>query len=247
MTLPIAWLLLTALRPERDIFYILSSRSFTLENFQRALEARGVIQSMINSAVVATISTGAAIVVTTPSGYVLSRFRGPVSRGWFVAIYIFRTIPYISFGLPLYLAVRRLGLYDTFSGIMLPYIAIHVCFFSWMMKGFFDAVDPDLESAALIDGCTRWGAFVRVAVPQIVRGMAALGILSWLWTWNEFLFALLLTGHGTPLVTVRLGQFVHEFGIQWNLMSATAVLAMIPGLIVTVMARRYVVEGLTLR
>ena len=122
-----------------------------------------------------------------------------------------------------------------------------LCFFSRMMKGFFDAVDPDLESAAHVDGCTRRGVFLRVALPQVVPGMAALGILSWLWTWNEFLFALLLTGHGMPLFTVRPAQFVHEFGIQWNLMSATGVLAMFPGLIITVVAQRYVVEGLTLR
>jgi multiple sugar transport system permease protein len=123
-------------------------------------------------------------------------------------------------------------------------VAIHVCFFSWIMKGFFDSISPDLESAAYIDGCSRWGAFFRVTLPLATRGIVALGILRWLYTWNEFLFALILTGSRTPMLTVRMAQFVHETGIEWHLMSATAVMAVVPALIVTLFAQEYVVKGL---
>ena len=90
------------------------------------------------------------------------------------------------------------------------------------MKGFFDGIDPSMEYAAMIDGCSRWGAFLRVAMPSAVPGLTALAILCWLYTWNEFLFALILTGHETPILTVVMAQFVHELGMEWHLMSATA-------------------------
>jgi multiple sugar transport system permease protein len=114
------------------------------------------------------------------------------------------------------------------------------------MKGFFDGVEPELEQAAYLDGCSHWGAFLRIILPQAVPGIMALGILCWLFTWNEFLFALILTGSQTPLLTVTMAQFVHELGVEWHLMSATAVMAMIPALLVTLFAQRYVVSGLRL-
>jgi len=101
-----------------------------------------------------------------------------------------------------------------------------------------------MEQAALIDGCTRWGAFIRVAVPSAMPGIIALAILSWLWTWNEFLFALILTGSRTPVITSTMAQFVSETGTQWNLMSATAVFAMIPALLVAIFGQKYIIRGL---
>ena len=153
-------------------------------------------------------------------------------------------MPYISWVLPLYLIDYYFGIYDTYAGILLPHIAVHICFFSWIMKGFFDGIDPSMEHAAMIDGCTRWGAFVRVALPSAIPAIAALAILSWLYTWNEFLFALILTGHDTALITVTMAQFVTELGTQWNLMSAMAVLAMGPAVLVTVFAQKYIIQGL---
>lgn len=146
--------------------------------------------------------------------------------------------------LPLYLVNTRLGIYDTYVGLLLPHIAVHVCFFSWLMKGFFDGISPSMEHAALIDGCTRWGAFYRVALPSAMPGIAALAILCWLSTWNEFLFALILSGQRTPLITSTMAQFVTETGTEWNLMSATAVFAMLPALLVTVFGQKYVIRGL---
>jgi multiple sugar transport system permease protein len=101
-----------------------------------------------------------------------------------------------------------------------------------------------MEQAALIDGCTRWGAFLRVAVPSAMPAISALSVLSWLFTWNEFLFALILTGQHTPVVTVVMAQFVSEMGMQWNLMAATAVLALVPAFLLTLFGQKYVIRGL---
>jgi multiple sugar transport system permease protein len=213
-------------------------------NYFEVLQEEVVIEAFINSFVIATLATVLSLAVTVTSGYMLSRFKGPIASTWFGTIYLFRCIPYISWVLPLYFVTQWLGIFDTYFGLLLPHIAVHICFFSWIMKGFFDGIDPSMEHAALIDGCTRWGAFRRVALPTAIPGIAALAILSWLWTWNEFLFALILTSYKTPMITVVMAQFVHELGTEWNLMSATAVMAMGPALIVVVFGQKYVIRGL---
>jgi len=241
---PIFWLALTSLKPGWEVFYVHRGTEFTLDNYFDVLKEDIVIRAFVNSFVIATLATVLSLAVTVTSGYMLSRFKGPISSTWFGTIYLFRCIPYISWVLPLYFVTQWLGIFDTYFGLLLPHIAVHICFFSWIMKGFFDGIDPSMEHAALIDGCTRWGAFRRVALPTAIPGIAALAILSWLWTWNEFLFALILTSYKTPMITVVMAQFVHELGTEWNLMSATAVMAMGPALIVTVFGQKYVIRGL---
>jgi multiple sugar transport system permease protein len=241
---PIVILVVTSVRPGWAVYYIYRGTAFTLQNFRDVLKTEAVLHAFYNSFLVATLATIFSIGVTVSSGYMLSRFKGPISRTWFGTIYLFRTVPYISWVLPLYLVCYYLGIYDTYAGIVLPHIAVHICFFSWIMKGFFDGIDPSMEYAALIDGCTRWGAFLRVALPSAIPAIATLGILSWLYTWNEFLFALILTGQNTALITVTMAQFVTELGTAWNLMSAMAVLAMGPAILITVFAQKYVIRGL---
>ncbi len=243
---PVIWLILTATKPEYDVFYVHESTNFTIENFIKVLNDDKVIRAFVNSAVISTIATVLSLAVTVTSGYMLSRFTGPIARTWFGTIYVFRCIPYISWVLPLFFVTRSWGIYDTYLGLLLPHIAVHICFFSWIMKGFFDGIDPSMEYAALIDGCTRWGAFFRVALPSAVPGLTALAVLCWLFTWNEFLFALILTGHNVPILTVVMSQFVHEMGMEWHLMSATASLAMIPAFIITLFGQKYVIAGLKL-
>ena len=241
---PVLWLVLTSLRPQSGVFYVHRGTEFVFTNFIEVLEAPRMAEAFVNSALISTLATVFSLGVTVTSGYMLSRFSGPIAKSWFGTIYVFRCVPYISWVLPLYFVTQSWGIFDTYLGLLLPHIAVHICFFSWIMKGFFDGIDPSMEYAALIDGCTRWGAFFRVALPAAIPGMAALGILCWLYTWNEFLFALILTSHNVPILTVRMAQFVHELGIEWHLMSATAVMALIPALIVTIFGQKYVVEGL---
>jgi len=241
---PVAILMVTSIRPPSGIYYIWRGTEFTLQNYVDVLQQPQILHAMFNSFVMATLATVVSLGVTVGSGYMLSRFTGRIQKTWFATIYVFRTVPYISFVLPLYLVTTNLRIYDTYLGLLLPHIAVHVCFFSWLMKGFFDSINPSMEHAALIDGCTRWGAFRRVALPSAMPGIAALSILSWLWTWNEFLFALILTGQRTPMITSTMAQFVTETGTEWNLMSATAVLAMLPALLVTIFGQKYVIRGL---
>ena len=243
---PVLWLILTSLRPESGIYYVHRGTEFTLGNFKDVLGQERIVEAFVNSAVISTLATVFSLLVTVSSGYMLSRFQGPASRTWFGTIYIFRCVPYISWVIPLYFVAQSWGLYDTYVGLLLPHIAVHICFFSWLMKGFFDGIDPSMEHAALIDGCTRWGAFVRVALPSAIPAISALAVLCWLFTWNEFLFALILTGNRVPVVTVVMAQFVTEMGLRWNLMAATAVMALLPAFLLALFGQKYVIRGLRL-
>ncbi len=241
---PVLWLLLTSLRPESGVYYVHRGTELTLHNYWEVIQQPNIAKAFWNSFAISTLATVLSLGVTVTSGYMLSRFKGPIPDSWFSLIYVLRCIPYISWVLPLFFVTRQWGIFDTYWGLLLPHVAVHICFFSWIMKGFFDGIDPSMEYAALIDGCSRWGAFFRVAMPAALPGMTALAILCWLYTWNEFLFALLLTSHKTPILTVVMAQFVHELGMEWHLMSSTAIMALIPALIVTVFGQKYVIRGL---
>lgn len=243
---PIFWLMLTSVRPESGIYYVWRGLDFTLGNYLTVLADKRLQQAFLNSGLIATAATVLSIAVTVCSGYMLSRFKGPMSNAWFGVIYVFRCVPYIAWVLPLYFVTQKTGLFDTYVGLLLPHVAVHICFFSWLMKGFFDGIDPSMEHAALIDGCTRWGAFLRVALPTALPAISALAVLCWLFTWNEFLFALILTGQNIPMLTVVMAQFVHEMGMEWHLMSATAILAMVPAFLLTLFGQKYVIRGLRL-
>jgi multiple sugar transport system permease protein len=211
---PVLWLTLTSLRPQSGVYYVHRGLEFTLGNYAQVLKNERIVQAFVNSALIATLATVFSLMVTVSSGYMLSRFRGPVARTWFGTIYVFRCVPYISWVLPLYFVTQSWHIYDSYLGLLLPHIAVHICFFSWLMKGFFDGIDPSMA------------------------------VLCWLFTWNEFLFALILTGERTPVITVVMAQFVHEMGIEWNLMSATAMLALVPAFLLTLFGQKYVIRGL---
>ena len=241
---PVLWLALTSLRPQSGVYYVHRGLEFTLGNYAQVLKNERIAAAFMNSGLIATLATVFSLMVTVSSGYMLSRFRGPVARTWFGSIYVFRCVPYISWVLPLYFVSQSWHVYDTYLGLLLPHIAVHICFFSWLMKGFFDGIDPSMEYAAMIDGCTRWGAFIRVAVPSALPAISALAVLCWLFTWNEFLFALILTGNRVPVITVVMAQFVTEMGLRWNLMAATAVMALVPAFLVALFGQKYVIRGL---
>ena len=240
---PVFWLVLTSLRPGTGVYYVHRGTEFTIDNFHEVLSQEIVVGALFNSFMISTLATVFSLGVTATSGYMLSRFRGRSQHLVFVDLH-FSLCALCRLGVAALFRDAAASIFDSYWGLLLPHIAVHICFFSWIMKGFFDGIDPSMEYAAMIDGCSRWGAFWRVAMPAAVPGLTALAILCWLYTWNEFLFALILTAHETPIVTVVMAQFVHELGMEWHLMSATAVIALVPALVVTLFGQRYVIRGL---
>jgi multiple sugar transport system permease protein len=244
---PVLYLALTAFRPPAEVFSVLGAGlQFSIANFRDALGWQGVriTEAFVNSAIIATTSTVLSLVVTLPSGFMLARYRGRLARSWFFVIYLVRTIPYISWLLPLFLLSQRFGFHDTYTGIIAAQAAFHVTFYSWIFKGFFEGTPKELEEAALVDGCARWGAFVRISVPLAIPGIMAAGILGWIWGWNELLLVLFLTSDHIPMYSKTISTFITEMGVEWGRMAATGVMAMVPAIIVTAFCHRYIVAGL---
>src|SRR6266852_129436 len=152
---PVLWLILTSLRPESGVYYVHRGTEFTFGNFAEVLRNDRIIEAFANSVVIATLATVFSLMVTVSSGYMLSRFSGPASRTWFGTIYVFRCVPYISWVLPLYFVMQSWGIYDTYIGLLLPHIAVHIFFFSWLMKGFFYFIEPPRQQASPINVPTR--------------------------------------------------------------------------------------------
>jgi multiple sugar transport system permease protein len=244
---PVLYLALTAFRPPAEVFSVLGAGlQFSIANFRDALGWQGVriTEAFVNSAIIATTSTVLSLVVTLPSGFMLARYRGRLARSWFFVIYLVRTIPYISWLLPLFLLSQRFGFHDTYTGIIAAQAAFHVTFYSWIFKGFFEGTPKELEEAALVDGCARWGAFVRISVPLAIPGIMAAGILGWIWGWNELLLVLFLTSDHIPMYSKTISTFITEMGVEWGRMAATGVMAIVPAIIVTAFCHRYIVAGL---
>lgn len=243
---PIFWTVLTSIKPQALIPQSPPVWLFepTLDHFRAVLTGGPLISSLANSFMVAGASTLLALLVGAPAAYAFSRFR---FRGKEQLAFYFlsaRMAPPIAMILPFFLVARTLGLLDTRLILILAYMTFNFGFVIWLLRGFFAEVPIEMDEAAQVDGCTRIGAFLRVVLPLTAPGIAAAAIICFIFSWNEFLFALILTSHNTPMITVTMAQFVTELGTEWNLMSATAVMAMGPALLVTIFGQKYVVRGL---
>ncbi|RME80257.1 MAG: carbohydrate ABC transporter permease [Caldilineae bacterium] len=199
-----------------------------------------------NSIVISLVSTLFALVLGTAAGFVFARFKFRYKNGTFLAMMLFRAIPGIALSLPLFILYARLGLSDTVPGMILIYVALNIPFTAWLMDGFFRAIPEELEDAARIDGCSHWGAFVRVDLPLALPGAAAAGIFAFLTSWNEFALASIITR--TPASRTfppALFEFTGQFVSDWRGMTAMSVLMLIPAVIFVAIVQRQLMEGLT--
>lgn len=198
-----------------------------------------------NSLIIATMGTFFALVIGVPAAYSLA--RRPFRREGDVSFWILsqRMMPPIAVIIPLFILLRTVRLIDTYAGLVVVYMTFNLPFVIWIMRGFFQDLPIEIEESSMVDGCTRFGSFWRVAVPLVGPGLAAAAIFSFLFTWNEFLFALILTGRNTATMPVAVQLFMRETGIDWGRMTAAAVVMMLPTLLFTLFAMRFLVRGLT--
>jgi len=162
----------------------------------------------LNSTIVAVVTVASNLVFCSFAGYAFARMRFRGSKSLLALMLATLVVPFQLTMIPTFLLMKKLGLIDSLGALILP--SLVTPFGVFLLRQFFVSVPREIEEAAWIDGCSRWGAFLRVALPAAIPGLTALAILCWLYTWNEFLFALILTSHETPILTVVMAQFVHE-------------------------------------
>ena len=199
--------------------------------------------------IVAVCSTFCALVIGTIAAYALARLKMPGGLNRKLSLWILSTrmFPPIVTAVPLFLMMRDLHLLNTRLSLIILYTGFNLPFVVWMMRGFFVEVPRELEDAAMIDGDTRLGALRRVLLPLVAPGLAATAVFCLIISWNEFLFALVLTQTDAAMtLPVGIAGRVTQYEIKWGVMSAAAVVAMLPILIFAMAVQRYLVRGLSL-
>jgi multiple sugar transport system permease protein len=249
---PIYWMITISFKREVDQFAA-PPRWFgftpTLEHYADAFVTRSFGQYLFNSLLVAVCSTACAIMLGTLAAYSLARFRMPANLDRKLALWILSTrmFPAIVTAVPLFLIMRDLSLVNTRLSLIIVYTAFNLPFVVWMMRGFFAEVPRDLEEAAMVDGDSRLGALWRVVLPLVAPGLAATAVFCLIVSWNEFLFALVLTQTDEAMtLPVGIAGRVTQYGIKWGVMSAAAVVAMVPILAFALSVQKYLVRGLSL-
>ncbi len=245
---PMYWMAVASLSPESQLFDEPSwvPRTLILDHYRALFTERQFWVPVRNSLVVAGATTALAIVVGTPAAYALARLRFPGRRTLLAAILAVSVFPQIAVVSPLYLLLRTLGLIDTFPGLVLPYLTFSVPLAVWLMTGFFRQLPRELEEAALIDGASRIRAAVEIMLPLGAPAIATTGILTFLYAWNEFLFALSFTlGPSRQTVPVAIALFRGQYQVPWGQVLAAAVVASLPVAVVVLAFQRRIVAGLT--
>lgn len=245
---PLLWMGLTSLKREQDVVtselqYI--PRNPTLENYVTLWNRSGVTTMFRNSALTTGLTVSFCLLAGTFAAYSISRYRFR-GRGALLTFYLLvRMFPVVLMLLPLYIMLRSIGILDTLFGLALTYTTFLLPTSLLMLKGFFDAVPPDLEDAARIDGSTRMGALFRVVLPLARSGIAATGVLIAVSAWNEFLFALMLTNSESSRTwPVVLQLMVGEFQLPWGLLAAGGMISILPIIVFFAFAQRALVRGL---
>jgi multiple sugar transport system permease protein len=246
MLLPFLWLLQMSFKPTPLILEFPPRVFFvpTLEHYVGLWQA-GFPESFVNSLVTSIVSTLLALVFGIPAAYALSRWTGRGRFGLGLGILLTRMAPPIAFTIPFFLAYRYLGLLDTRTGLILIYMTFNLPLVIWMMQPFFDAVPASLEEAALMDGAGYATVFMEIVMPVAAAGIAATAILCFLYAWNDFFFALILTRTDARTAPVAVVNFMNYEGWEWGKIAAGGSLVMAPVLVFSMLVRRYLVSGLT--
>lgn len=245
---PIYWMFNTSIKPSDDYLAVPPvwfPAEPTIVHYTAALFTYRGFQGLVNSLIVSSAATGLSALLGTLMAYSLARFHtgGPHLSFWVLSQ---RFLPPIAIVLPVFLIYRSIGIYDTHIGLIFAYTVFTLPVTVWMMFAYFRQMPRSMEDAALVDGCTRWQAFWKVAVPLAAPGIVAAAVFAFIACWTEFFFALLLTSrHAFTLPTV-FRAFIGFQGAQYGEAAALAIVSLGPSIALGVLAQRHLVRGLTL-
>ncbi len=245
---PMIWGVLTSIKHPVDAFAVPPRLFFapTWEFHAQIWVEKGFWRFLINSAAISAGTVVTSVSVGTMAAYGLSRLSSGASRGLLFALLSMRMFPHILLAIPFFLLAQAFGLINTYAAMILALVAINQPFTIWLMRSFFLDVPHELYEAAAIDGCNAWQVFVRVALPVVRPGLWVTALFSLLLAYNEFLFALVLTGPDTKTLPVAIAEYGGEDINYWSLSAAAAVGIMLPIVVFMMLLQRHLVRGLAL-
>jgi len=245
---PIMWIATGSLKARVEfyssppIFLPHQASTATGANYARAIEVGG--KGFIDSIIVAGFATLLTMLLAVPASYSIARYRiGAQHIPFFILSILF--LPPVVGILPLFMLLKTLHLLDTHLGLILAYMFFNLPLAIWLTKGFFEDLPEDLESAALVDGYTRFRAFLKVSVPLIVPGIAVAGLFTFIFSWNELAYASILTRSRVETLPIALTNLMGGHGIQWGALCALATMAAIPGILLSLFMQKYLIRGLS--
>lgn len=243
---PFLWLVMMSFKTPNDIFAGVDRLFFTptFENY-RALATSDFMRSFFNSAVTSTASTALALLIGVPGAYALARSSSGNSRWIAMLILMSRMLPPIAFTIPYFLLYRNVGLLDTRTGLVIIYLTFNLALVIWLMRGFFEGIPRELEEAAWIDGASLWQTFVIIVLPLCGPALVTTAILCFLYSWNDFFFALILTRSQAGTAPIQVVNFMNYEGWEWGKIAAGGTLIMLPVLLFSLLMRKYLVSGMT--
>jgi multiple sugar transport system permease protein len=203
----------------------------TLENFQAVFQQHHFFRYLMNSLIIATLATGLSLVLGLPAAYSIAKYRqGRIG----IVILLARMTPFVSYLLP------------TYTALTLTHLIITLPMVAWLMVAFFESVPAELEDAAMIDGCSRLKSFLIIVLPLVRNGIATSAIMAFIFSWNQFLFSLILSGPQTKTVPVAVYNFISYGKIDWAGIGAAATLIVLPVSVFAFFVRKTIVQGLTM-
>jgi len=246
---PVFWMFSISFRRNMEIFRLppdLLPPTWTTEAYEAILTNPDYLIVFRNSYFVAFSVTFISLLFAILGGYSFSRLRVRGSRMMQLFIIGTQMVPPVSLIIPYFILAARMELYDTFFGLIMTYVAFVMPFATLMMISYFNTIPADMEEAAMVDGCSRLGAMVRVTVPMALPGMVATAVYSFLLAWKEYLFAVtLIQDPDKRLLPVSIAMLLGEHVYQWNVMMALSVLASLPLLVIFIFLQKYLVAGMT--
>ncbi|MFB9236957.1 carbohydrate ABC transporter permease [Plantactinospora siamensis] len=246
---PFVYLVLTSVKPAVDAIAVpptVLPQRFSLDNYVTALSRPGVTASFINSVTTAVLTTLLSMLLAIPAAWGITRYRSRTGRLLMAGSLLVRMTPAVALGVPLVTILGALRLTDTPTGLALAQTTVALPLSIWLLASFFEGVPRELEEAALVDGCGRFRALRSVILPVVAGGVAVTAIFAFLASWNEFLFALLLTSIRAQTTPIAIANFQSQFGLDWGPMTALATLYSIPAVVLTLLLQRRIVAGLSL-
>lgn len=245
--LPVAWLIATAYKPGADIFASPPRLLFTptLANFRTVFALFDIVGLLRSSFAIGLGSAALSLLLGVPAGWALARTRSRFAIGIAYGFLAIRMVPGVAALIPFYLVMRDLGLLGTWGAVILINAVLNAAFVTWMMFASFRALPPDLPEAALTDGCTLLGAFLRVELPAVRAGIIASALFCIIFAWNDFLYASFLTRLDTKPISVALLAAYGTYDISWGTLGALAHFSTVPIVVLALLLNRYFVQGLT--
>lgn len=241
---PLLWMVAASLKTNVDIYDAGKALIFTptFENYTTVLQQANYGRYILNSLWVAAAATALSLLLGVPAAYAMSRFGMKRSA---LVVLMARIIPGVSLLVPWYYVFSNLRLVGSFTVLILSHMFVSLPLIVYILMGFFDGLPTELEEAALVDGLTPIGAFLRICLPLATGGIATAAILSFIFSWNNFMFALVLSGRSTKTLPVAIFDFVGYASIDWGGLMAAATIVTLPIMVIALFTQKYIVSGLT--